>query len=249
MQRARDAKRKGLFRRRLDSLHRFIAQPEVMADLMHQHMGDNGLKAVLAVHPFIKDRATIQKDQVGHRAAGFVALHADMAALVKAKNVPFTVELHRVDNAVVGKILDTQHDAGKMAAEQLGQALDGIKRHRLDLGKGRSGLTAQHGWKIGPASANCEGRMIAKLDDTAITAALAGVPGWEHRGDGIERRYVFGDFTQAFAFMTRVALLAEKADHHPEWSNVYNKVDIRLTTHDAGGLSARDFALAKAIDT
>lgn len=90
--------------------------------------------------------------------------------------------------------------------------------------------------------------MIEKLDDAAIAAALAGVPGWERRGDGIERRYVFADFTQAFAFMTRVALLAEKADHHPEWSNVWNRVDIRLTTHDAGGLSVRDFALAKAID-
>ena len=90
--------------------------------------------------------------------------------------------------------------------------------------------------------------MIEKLDDTAITTALAGVPGWERRGDGIERRYTFADFTEAFAFMTRVALLAEKADHHPEWSNVWNRVDIRLTTHDAGGLSARDFALAKAID-
>lgn len=90
--------------------------------------------------------------------------------------------------------------------------------------------------------------MITRLDDAAITTAMAGVPGWEHRDDGIERRYVFADFTRAFAFMTRVALLAEKADHHPEWSNVWNRVDIRLTTHDAGGLSARDFALARAID-
>ena len=90
--------------------------------------------------------------------------------------------------------------------------------------------------------------MIEKLDEAAIAAALPGVPGWERRGDGIERRYVFADFTAAFAFMTRVALLAEKADHHPEWSNVWNRVDIRLTTHDAGGLSVRDFALAKAID-
>ena len=90
--------------------------------------------------------------------------------------------------------------------------------------------------------------MIEKLSDTAITTALADVPGWERNGDGIERRYRFADFTHAFAFMARVALLAEKADHHPEWSNVYNRVDIRLTTHDAGGISARDFALAKAID-
>ncbi len=90
--------------------------------------------------------------------------------------------------------------------------------------------------------------MIAKLDDTALVAAMLTVPGWEQRGDGIERRYVFSDFAAAFGFMARVALLAEKADHHPEWSNVYNRVDIRLTTHDAGGLSDRDFALARAID-
>ena len=90
--------------------------------------------------------------------------------------------------------------------------------------------------------------MIAKLTEAEIAAALPNVPGWTRNGDGIERQYKFADFTQAFGFMARVALLAEKADHHPEWSNVYNRVDIRLTTHDAGGISARDFALARAID-
>ena len=90
--------------------------------------------------------------------------------------------------------------------------------------------------------------MIAKLTPDEIETAIAGVPGWTLAGDGIERSYKFKDFTQAFGFMARVALLAEKADHHPEWSNVYNKVVIRLTTHDAGGLSTRDFALARIID-
>lgn len=91
--------------------------------------------------------------------------------------------------------------------------------------------------------------MIAKLDEATIAADMAGLPGWTRSGDGIERQYRFADFVAAFAFMTRVALLAEKADHHPEWSNVWNKVDIRLTTHDAGGLTARDFALARSIDS
>ena len=89
---------------------------------------------------------------------------------------------------------------------------------------------------------------IPRLTDAEIVAALATLPGWTRVGDGIERSYKFADFTHAFAFMTRVALLAEKADHHPEWFNVYNRVDIRLTTHDAGGLSTRDVALAAAID-
>ena len=67
-------------------------------------------------------------------------------------------------------------------------------------------------------------------------------------GAAIERRFTFADFSAAWAFMSRVALLAETHDHHPEWSNVYNRVDIALTTHDAGGLSARDARLAAAID-
>ena len=81
-------------------------------------------------------------------------------------------------------------------------------------------------------------------------AALADLPGWswdESRG-GIARSFTFRDFSEAFAFMTRVAMLAEKADHHPEWSNVWSRVDILLTTHSAGGLTAKDIDLAKSID-
>jgi 4a-hydroxytetrahydrobiopterin dehydratase len=90
---------------------------------------------------------------------------------------------------------------------------------------------------------------IPQLTQAERDAALADLPDWTLRGDGlaIERRFEFRDFSQAFAFMTRIALLAEQADHHPEWSNVYNRVDIVLTTHDAGGLSTRDVALARAI--
>ena len=82
-------------------------------------------------------------------------------------------------------------------------------------------------------------------------AALARLPAWrkvEGGRDAIQRAYRFKDFNQAFAFMTRVALYAEKMDHHPEWSNVYNRVHVELTTHDAGGLSLRDVAMARAVD-
>ncbi|MGB3405990.1 MAG: 4a-hydroxytetrahydrobiopterin dehydratase [Jannaschia sp.] len=71
---------------------------------------------------------------------------------------------------------------------------------------------------------------------------------WTEKDGGIERSFKFGTFSEAWAFMSRVALLAEKIDHHPEWSNVWNKVDIRLTTHDAGGLTDKDTALAQAIN-
>ena len=91
---------------------------------------------------------------------------------------------------------------------------------------------------------------IPRLTETERTAALAALPLWALRADGlaITRTFRFTDFAEAFGFMTRVAILAEKADHHPEWFNVYNRVEITLTTHDAGGLSARDAALAGAID-
>ena len=88
----------------------------------------------------------------------------------------------------------------------------------------------------------------ARLVDAEIELALAGLPGWNRDGDALLRAYKFADFIHAFAFMTRVALLAERADHHPEWSNVYNRVTVRLTTHDASGVTARDVDLARAID-
>jgi 4a-hydroxytetrahydrobiopterin dehydratase len=86
---------------------------------------------------------------------------------------------------------------------------------------------------------------------TLETSELAALPGaWKLAADGksIQQSFKFKTFMEAFSFMTHVALLAEKADHHPEWSNVYNKVEITLTTHDAGGVTARDIKLAEAID-
>lgn len=82
-------------------------------------------------------------------------------------------------------------------------------------------------------------------------AALADLPGWaavEGGRDAIRRTYKFPDFNAAFGFMTRVALMADKLDHHPEWSNVYNRVEVTLTTHDAGGVTALDVQLARFMD-
>ncbi len=92
--------------------------------------------------------------------------------------------------------------------------------------------------------------MVEQLSEAERAEALDGLPDWDwdEARDAITRSLVFTDFVEAFGFMSRVALLAEKADHHPEWSNVWNRVDILLTTHDAGGLSPRDIELAAAID-
>ena len=92
--------------------------------------------------------------------------------------------------------------------------------------------------------------MTAKLTEKALTDALAKLKGWKKVSsrDAIHKSLKFADFNEAWGFMTRVALAAEKADHHPEWSNVYNKVEITLSTHDAGGLSAKDIKLAEFID-
>ncbi|HTN47800.1 MAG TPA: 4a-hydroxytetrahydrobiopterin dehydratase [Burkholderiaceae bacterium] len=92
--------------------------------------------------------------------------------------------------------------------------------------------------------------MRTPLAAERIRERLAERPEWRLSEDGkaIEREFRFGDFRAAFAFMTCVALAAERADHHPEWSNVYNRVSMRLTTHDAGGLTEHDFALAAEAD-
>ena len=91
--------------------------------------------------------------------------------------------------------------------------------------------------------------MAEKLSSQERDSALRELPGWrwDEAANGIARSFEFKDFSEAFAFMTRVALAAERADHHPDWSNSWNKVEIALTTHSAGGVTAKDIALARAI--
>lgn len=90
-----------------------------------------------------------------------------------------------------------------------------------------------------------------RLDEAARTEALAALPAWElvDGREAIARTFTFKNFNQAFGFMSRVALLAEKMDHHPEWSNVWNRVEVTLATHDVGGLSELDLRMARAMDT
>ncbi|MGA7676635.1 MAG: 4a-hydroxytetrahydrobiopterin dehydratase [Rhizomicrobium sp.] len=89
-----------------------------------------------------------------------------------------------------------------------------------------------------------------KLDAAARAAFLREFPEWREASgrDAIARLFKFQDFNRAFGFMTRVALLAEKLDHHPEWFNVYNKIEVTLSTHDAGGVTQKDIEMAKAME-
>ena len=87
-----------------------------------------------------------------------------------------------------------------------------------------------------------------RLGEEEIAALLRDHPGWQRDGDGLRREFRFDDFTEAFGFMTRVALVSEKLFHHPEWSNVYNRVEVRITDHDAGGISTSDRAWIERVD-
>jgi 4a-hydroxytetrahydrobiopterin dehydratase len=92
--------------------------------------------------------------------------------------------------------------------------------------------------------------MVEKITSAERATLPKTLPDWQFSPDGkaLVRQFRFADFSAAFGFMTRVALLAEKSDHHPDWRNVWNQVDITLTTHDAGGLTPKDVALAHAIN-
>ncbi len=92
--------------------------------------------------------------------------------------------------------------------------------------------------------------MRQKLSGDARKAALSALAGWSEVAgrDAISKKFVFRDFNEAFGFMTRAALVAEKRDHHPEWFNVYKTVEVTLSTHDAGGVTELDIELAKAMD-
>lgn len=89
-----------------------------------------------------------------------------------------------------------------------------------------------------------------KLDRNRIDEALTGLTGWSLSEDGVSimRRFTFRNFSEAFGFMARCALAAEKLDHHPDWSNVYKTVDVKLSTHDTGGLTTLDFELARKMN-
>jgi 4a-hydroxytetrahydrobiopterin dehydratase len=89
---------------------------------------------------------------------------------------------------------------------------------------------------------------MEKYNQDEIDKNLQNFTGWEYKNNAVERSFLFKDFSEAFGFMTRVALIAETLEHHPDWSNVYNKVTMRLSTNDAGGVTEKDFAFVKKVE-
>lgn len=86
------------------------------------------------------------------------------------------------------------------------------------------------------------------MSDNEVQTRLRELPGWQYDGVYIHRSFVYRDFSEAFAFLCRVALISEKLNHHPDWSGVYNKVSLKLRTHDAGGITEKDFNFAEEVE-
>jgi 4a-hydroxytetrahydrobiopterin dehydratase len=103
--------------------------------------------------------------------------------------------------------------------------------------------------RLSRESENTQSFNMAKLTKTEIASALRKIGGWTVANDKLHRDYQFADFVHAFGFMAMAALIIEKMDHHPEWSNVYNRLSVDLTTHDAGGITKKDVDLASALET
>ena len=164
-----------------------------------------------------------------------------MVPPIEAEDVERAFQLHRPHHILVGKILHPQDDVGHVLAKEIGQTLDGGLRERLDVGE--RGCVEGHAPRLAKGTS-----VVEKLGAEARAALAQDLPGWALDGEHLKRSFRFADFVEAFGFMAKVALLAEKQDHHPEWSNVWNRVDIALTTHDAGGLSHRDIEMAEAIE-
>jgi 4a-hydroxytetrahydrobiopterin dehydratase len=222
-----------------------------VADLMDQNVGDELLEADSGLRPFREQGKTIEVDHGWELAREHRALLADRAAGIEAGQLEPVLNAELIEHLVLGEFVDPEDDARQMPPEMIGHSGDRRLGEPLDLGRvGREGLTLAHreGHRGERGAAPARERKM-KLSAEERDAALAGLAGWTAReGEAIGRSFRFRDFSQAFAFMTQVALAAEKADHHPDWSNSWNRVDISLSTHSEGGVTRLDIELAKSID-
>jgi 4a-hydroxytetrahydrobiopterin dehydratase len=226
----------------------------MVADFVDKDVAHDVAQGLAVLGPVIENRPAVEEDhgllwrvrsglQIGEVGTG-----------KQPQDLELAFEIHLVDDILVGKVLDHEHDVAGERAEFLRQARERLERETLEIVQRRGRCNGPvHVVSIGMAltvtQTQEERRTMTRLEGAARKAALSGVKDWREVDgrDAITRKFVFKDFNQAFGFMTRAALVAEKMDHHPEWSNVYRTVEVTLSTHDAGGLTEKDIALAKAL--
>jgi 4a-hydroxytetrahydrobiopterin dehydratase len=249
----------------LDALHVLIRQAEVMADLVDDDVRENVTQRDLGISPFIQDRAAIQEDHVGFAGVVLVCpLLRDVDALEQAQDVEGGFEFEFGGYVVIRQILDAEQDLPAALAEPVRQAVKDLVREIVDVVECRChkfiDCVGAHAALVRvfssvsniayDAVSKWRGIVTSKLTPAERAALTAEIPGWtpEPKRDAITKTFVFADFVQAFGFMAQVALIAERMDHHPEWSNVYKTVNVLLTTHDANGLTGKDVELARSMD-
>jgi 4a-hydroxytetrahydrobiopterin dehydratase len=223
----------------------------MVADFVNDHMAHQMRQAAAVFAPVIQKRPPVEKDHIdAARIADAFLVQRD--AVVKPEQIERRVQIHIPAYRDAGEVFDAHDHVADMDAQAFGDRRQRLGGHGFEIGEaGWIGVEhcAADDSLAGEVSLHWE-FMVDKLTDTARRAALDGLAGWAFAGDrdAICKSFRFADFNAAWAFMTRIAMQAEKMDHHPEWSNIYNSVEITLTTNDCGGVSARDIALAKFID-
>ena len=260
-------------------LHVFVGQTEMVPDLVDHHVSNKMGKVLFNFTPIIEERTAIEENHVDVLDNAPPLLGPEGGTAIKTHQVKGSLQSHFLFGFTIRKILNAKYHVSRKGTKRVRQPPIGFLRQRLDLVECWCGRVSAclHGGKdysafgtgsrtsvridfvpdknsiiiFGRYALKRGARMSKKLEGVAREQALRSLSLW-HEVDGrdaISRSFQLKDFNEAFGFMTRVALKAEQMDHHPEWDNVYNRVNITLSTHDAGGLSERDIELAKFIDS
>ena len=223
----------------------------MVSDFMNDHMAHQIGQASAVFAPVIQKRPPVEENHID--AADIAnAFMVQRDAVVEPEQVERRLQIHIPAGVFAGEVLHAHDHVTDVDAQAFGDRLQRLGGHGFEVSEA-GGINVEHcvadDSVVADDSLQCDA-MVEKLTDIARADALEDLNGWISVGgrDAICKSFKFATFNAAWGFMTRIAMQAEKMDHHPEWSNVYGSVEITLTTHDCGGVSTRDIALAKFID-